>query len=529
MRLGSLTVLLSLFAVSAVACGIDDHADAETGARMYPGEGERRETNGTSGGMNSVGSSSGSSGAAVSKPAAIDGVAQQAEIRENDFISTAAQPTSTFGVDVDTASYTIMRRDLNEGRLPLQSEIRPEELVNYFRYAYPQPEAGKPFSVTVDAAPSKFGDGLHLVRVGLQGRIIDNSNRKPVNLVFLVDTSGSMGAPEKLPLVQYTLKKLTEQLRATDTLAIVTYAGEARTLLEPTTVTDKARILTAIDALRSGGSTNGEGGIKQAYALAEKAKTQDNESRVILCTDGDFNVGLTGDALVNEIVAERDKGVTLTTLGFGSSGYDDAQMESLADKGNGNYAFVDSEAEADRIVGMKLTSTIVTIAKDVKVQLTLSPNFVSRYRLIGYENRVMPNQDFTNDRKDGGEIGAGHTVTAFYEVELTEAGKNAALHQGPDGELAKVDLRYKAPADATSQEFATSLGAAKVAKSFDEAAPDFRFAAGVIELAEILRHSKHSQGARFDDIVAITQGLSNNDKDRMELVTLTESAKTLWR
>lgn len=514
MRAHSLTGLLVLVALSSVACSMSDSDSGFSGAPA---------------GKMANGGSSGYGGDSTASqiPAPGRGLPgeKHAEVTENDFIATADEPTSTFGVDVDTASYSLLRRDIDSGRLPAPAGVRPEEYVNYFHYTYPQPTDGRPFSVSIDAAPSRFGEGLHLVRVGLQGKTVDASNRKPVNLVFLVDTSGSMSAPNKLPLVKYSLTKLIDQLRPTDTLAIVTYAGAAQTLLEPTAVTDKAKIIAAIDGLSTSGGTNGEGGIRRAYELAEKAQSQYSESRVIMCTDGDFNLGVTGDELVKLVSDERSKGVTLTTLGFGEGNYNDRDMEALADRGNGNYAFIDSEAEADRVLVQKLTSTIQTIAKDVKIQLTLSPTFVSRYRLIGYENRVMANEDFADDTKDGGEIGAGHTVTAFYEVELTEAGKSGQA----EGELAKVDLRYKEPQGDVSTEFATTLAPAQVAKSFDDAPADLRFAAGVIELAEILRLSKHSQGARFDDVIAITNGLAGSDPDRVQFVGLAGRAKALWR
>jgi Ca-activated chloride channel family protein len=258
--------------------------------------------------------------------------------------------------------------------------------------------------------------------------------------------------------------------------------------------------------------------------LAEKAKTPGTESRVVMCTDGDFNLGVTGNDLIKLIVEERAKNITLTTLGFGEGNYNDADMEALADRGNGNYAFIDSEAEADKVLVDKLTSTIQMIAKDVKIQVTLTPEYISRYRLIGYENRVMPNEDFSDDTKDGGEIGAGHSSTAFYEIELTAAGKAAS-----QGQLVKVDFRYKAPEDSASKEFATIFTPEQIHASFDAAPADFRFAAGVIELAEILRKSKHSQGARFDDVIGLTEALTFEQADRKELVELARSAKALWR
>jgi Ca-activated chloride channel homolog len=446
-------------------------------------------------------------------------------VTENDFVDTAQQPTSTFGVDVDTGSYSLMRRDVTASRLPNKDGVRPEEYVNYFRYDYPQPTDQHPFSVTIDGAPSRFGDGLHLVRIGLQGKTIPVEQRQQANLVFLVDVSGSMTSSNKLPLVQYTLKQLVKRLEPTDTLGIVTYAGSDKVVLNPTPVVDKGTILDAIDGMVSGGSTNGEGGIRKAYQLAEQAKAQYSNNRVILCTDGDFNVGATGDELVALIEQERDKGIMLTTLGYGAGNYNDAVMEQLADHGNGNYAYIDGPGEANRVLGEKLVSTLQVIAKDVKVQVEFKPESALRYRLVGYENRVMSNDDFRNDAKDAGEIGAGHSVTAFYEVELSQAAKAGSLN---DGAVATVRLRYKQPDGDVATELDRSLTVGTLAPSFDAASADLRFAAGVIEFAEILRHSKHSQGARFDDVLGIVNATSNGHTDRTELGSLVNSAKSLW-
>lgn len=452
-----------------------------------------------------------------------------AEVHENDFVETAKQPTSTFAIDVDTGSYSLMRRDVTAQRLPVAEGVRPEEYLNYFKYDYPAPTDGKPFSVNVDAAPSFFGPDLHLVRVGLQGRIVPPEQRQRANLVFLVDVSGSMQASNKLPLVQYTLKQLVRRLEPTDTLGIVTYAGYEKVLLDSTAVSNKGAIYDAIDGLVASGSTNGEGGIRKAYELAEKGVQQNGVNRVVLCTDGDFNVGLTGDALISLIEKERDKGITISTLGYGDGNYNDRDMERLADHGNGNYAFVDNYGEANRVVGEKLVSTLEVIAKDVKIQVEFKPDAVSRYRLVGYENRVMANEDFRNDAKDAGELGAGHSVTAFYEVELTPAAKAGGLN---DGVAAAVRLRYKEPnatAETAATEFETPFTVGKIAPSFDAASPDFRFAAATAEYAEILRRSKHSTGARFDDVISIASATANGQGDRLEMIELVKSAKTMWK
>ncbi len=480
---------LSLAALGAVACGTD--------ASSYD--------------------SSYQQSASATAPAA------SKELVENDWVDTSTEPTSTFGADVDTASYSIMRRDVTAGKAPDPSSVRPEEYLNYFSYDYAQPQDARPFAVHLDGAPSPFGENLHLIRVGLQGRKVDVQSRKRMNLVFLVDVSGSMLASNKLGPVQYTLKQLVRRLEPTDTLSIVTYAGQDSVLIEPTAVTQKARILDAIDGMSSGGSTNGAGGIRRAYQLAEAAKQQDagaSESRVVLCTDGDFNVGETGDALVALIERERDKGVTLTALGFGEGNYNDRDMEKLADHGNGNYAYIDNAGEANRVLGEKLVSTLQVIAKDVKIQIAFQPDAVRRYRLIGYENRVLANQDFNDDKKDAGDLGAGHTVTAFYEVELTGAPTQAAL--------ANVSLRYKEPNADTSTEFGAALPLDRVAPTLDGATPSFRFAAATVEYAEILRHSKHSTGARFDEVVNLLQNNAEGRADRQELVTLAMRAKSVF-
>lgn len=449
-----------------------------------------------------------------------------APLGENDFVDTSVESTSTFGVDVDTGSYSLMRRWVESRGYLAPYAVRPEEFINYFRYDYPPPTDDRPFAVQIEGAPSPFGAGLHLMRVALQGRRIPDAARAQANLVFLVDVSGSMMSADKLGLVQYSLKQLTKRLLPTDTLSIVTYAGTDTVLLPPTPVEDKSKVLDAIDGLTVGGFTNGAGGIRQAYAQAEKTKTPGSINRVVWCTDGDFNVGATGDSLVYLIEKERDRGITLTTLGFGTGNYDDAQLEALADHGNGNYAYIDKPGEANRVLGENLVSTLQVIAKDVKVQVAFDPSVVARYRLVGYENRVLGNKDFEDDGKDAGELGAGHSVTAFYEVELT-----AQARSGPakDARMATVRLRYKEPEGSASTEFSTIFRADRVAPSFEAASIDFRFAAAVAEFAEILRYSKHSTGARFDDVLGIAAATAGDHADRKEFLTLVPSAKSLYR
>ncbi|MCA9643130.1 MAG: DUF3520 domain-containing protein, partial [Myxococcales bacterium] len=369
-----------------------------------------------------------------------------------------------------------------------------------------------PFSVSFELAPSQFGEaGQDLFRIGIKGKQVPPEERKPANLVFLIDASGSMAATNKLPLIQWSLRQLVKRLEPTDRLGIVVYAGDVRFEMQPTEVNDKSEILDQINRLQARGGTNGAAGIQTAYAMAESAFRANGVNRVVLCTDGDFNVGLTGDALISEIEEYRDKGVTLSVLGFGTSA-NDAFMEQLADHGNGNYALIDNQNEATRVLGEDLVSTLQVIAKDVKIQVEFNQDTVQRYRLIGYENRVLNNSDFTNDSVDSGDLGAGHFVTSFYELE-----RDLSLSQG---RMATVRLRYKEPEGDVSTELTFDFDLSAAANSFDEASSDFRFAAGVVEFAEILRGSKHSQGQRFDDILQIVSATQGEDNLRKEFFGL---------
>ncbi|MBW2734148.1 MAG: von Willebrand factor type A domain-containing protein [Deltaproteobacteria bacterium] len=448
----------------------------------------------------------------------------QGELIENDFVNTSEETTSTFGIDVDTGSYTLSRRALNEGQLPDPDSVRVEEFINYFAYAYTPPSSAseRPFAIDLEMAPSPFGvQGTKLLRVGLKGYEVPADQRKPANLVFLIDVSGSMGSSDKLPWVKELLRGLTETLQPTDTLGIVTYASGVREVLQPTAVENKSVILDAITELQSGGSTAGAGGIQAAYAMAESAKQTGSINRVVLCTDGDFNVGITGDALVDWVSAKRDEGITLSVFGFGMGNYKDVFLEQLADNGDGNYAYIDSSDEIQRVLSESLIGMLQVIAKDVKVQLVFDETIVSAFRLVGYENRVMPNQDFVDDTKDGGEIGAGHTVTAFYELKLHD--------QAPGvGKVATVRLRYKEPDGDTSKLIEHTLVLDGERATFAEASEDFRFAAAVVELAEVLRVSKHSEGARFDEVIEIARATAGDNAYRLELVALAEIARGLW-
>ncbi len=439
---------------------------------------------------------------------------------ENEFVATATQSTSTFSVDVDTASYSNARRFLNSGTLPPPDSIRVEEFVNYFSYDYPQPELD-PFSVNMEVAPSPFGEGLHMLRIGIQGKIIPEEERIPANLVFLIDVSGSMQSDNKLPLVKFLLSKLVTVLRSDDRLGIVVYASQQGTLLPSTPVEEKSAILDAIDGLEAGGSTAGAAGLKAAYEMVSANMVDGGINRVVLCTDGDFNVGVTGEALITMIEAYRESGVTLSVFGFGTGNYKDMYMEQLADHGNGNYAYIDSQNEALHIISEKLVSTLQVIAKDVKVQVEFNPANILRYRLVGYENRLLENDDFNDDTVDAAEVGAGHTVTAFYEVELAQ--------ELSAERLAECRFRYKEPQGTESILISQTVMPESVVATVEETSPGFRLAAAVVEFAEILRHSKHCQDADFEKVLELAQASADEQRPiEAELLQLIEAAKSLW-
>ena len=442
---------------------------------------------------------------------------------ENDFKDPAKDPLSTFSIDVDTASYTIMRQALNSGALPAPDGVRVEEYVNYFNYSYAQPPAGEPFSINMEGAPSPFGTGYHLLRVGLQGLVLPKAERKPANLVFLIDVSGSMGSSNKLPLVKSALIFLLGQLEPKDTLGIVTYASTVIELLQPTAISasTKAQVTAKINGLYASGGTAGGPGIQKAYTMAKSAMITGGINRVILCTDGDFNIGLSGAALISYIEQKRKEGVTLSGIGFGTGNYKDTLLEELTNKGNGNYAYIDTQKEAEKVFGEKLLGTLQVIAKDVKIQVEYDPKTIKKYRLVGYENRLLKPSDFKDDTKDAGEIGAGHNVTAFYELE-TQAGLQ------PGDVLATVRFRYKEPDGTVSKELIQVIRVNQLGPTFDQASADLRFAAAVVEFAEILRKSKHSQGAQFGEVKKIAAATAGGSADRLELVGLVTKAASLW-
>jgi Ca-activated chloride channel family protein len=412
--------------------------------------------------------------------------------------SVAEAPVSTFGVDVDTGSYANVRRMLANGQMPPQGAVRTEEMLNYFRYDYAAPrDRDRPFSVSTDMTTTPWNPETRLLRIGLRGYDVPRSGRPPANLVFLVDVSGSMEQEDKLPLVQCSLDLLSRNLSPRDRVSIVVYAGAAGQVLAPTA--DKARVIEAISRLRAGGSTAGAAGIQLAYKTARENMIEGGINRVILATDGDFNVGVTSnDALIDMVEREREAGITLTTLGFGTGNYNEAMMERIADHGNGNYSYIDSPREAQKVLEQELSSTLFTIAKDVKIQVEFNPAHVSEYRLIGYENRALTEQEFDNDAVDAGDIGAGHQVTALYEI--VPAGAKGWLpdrrypanrpEAGPAGgsrsELAWLKLRYKLPHQDESRLIEQPI-AARLIRTAEAPRGDSAFAAAVAAFGQKLR------------------------------------------
>ena len=448
--------------------------------------------------------------------------------------AVADAPVSTFGIDVDTGSYANVRRLLNTGQLPPQAAVRTEEMLNYFRYDYPRPaDRSRPFSISTDMMTTPWNPETRLLRVGLRGYDLPRQGRPPANLVFLIDVSGSMSSIDKLPLVQCSLALLAQRLNPRDRVAIVVYAGAAGLVLEPTS--DRARVIDAIGRLQAGGSTAGAAGIQLAYQTARENMIENGINRVILATDGDFNVGITSnETLVDMVERERSAGITLTTLGFGTGNYNEAMMEQIADHGNGNYAYIDSPREAQKVLDDELASTLFTIAHDVKIQVEFNPAYVSEYRLIGYENRLLAEQDFDNDAVDAGDIGAGHQVTAMYEI--VPAGSrgwlpdrrypaNRRVAEGAsNNELAFLRLRYKLPGQQESRLIEQPVSAALV-RTARAPRGDSAFAAAVAAYGQLLRGDTNMGRFSFADARALAQSASLDSWWRREFVRLTELAE----
>ena len=461
-----------------------------------------------------------------------------AAIDENPFRRVSSDPLSTFSVDVDTASYANVRRFLNEGSLPPADAVRIEELINYFRYDYPQPSGTDPFSVTTELAECPWNPKHRLALIGLQGRQLPDGDQPPRNLVFLIDVSGSMMSPDKLPLVRNGLRMLTDILTDRDRVAIVVYAGSSGLVLPSTPGSNRGRIHRAIAELEAGGSTNGGEGIQLAYRVARDQFIRGGINRVILATDGDFNVGITDrNALVRLIEEQRASGVFLSVLGVGTGNLNDATMETLADQGNGNYSYLDSLQEARKVLVREAGSTLVTIAKDVKLQVEFNPRHVVGYRLIGYENRMLRDEEFNDDKKDAGEMGAGHSVTALYEIVPTgvpfpSAEVDPLKYQTPgsvtenasSNELFTVKLRYKAPSAEESQLISRTLLNRLQAPSMN-----LGFASAVSELGMLLRKSVHAPAASYAAAIARARTFRGDDPDgyRAEFVKLAELASSL--
>jgi Ca-activated chloride channel family protein len=455
----------------------------------------------------------------MSVPVAVEpqNTAKYATINENGFVDTRKEKTTTFSIDVDGASYANVRRFLNANIAPPSDAVRIEEMINYFTYNYPQPTDNKPFTVATEVAGCPWDTNHRLLRIGIQGKTIDQWKLAPNNLVFLLDVSGSMSPPERLPLLTSAFRLLVDQLRAEDSVAIVVYAGAAGLVLPRTSGADKQTILASLDRLTAGGSTAGGAGIELAYSIAEQNFSAQANNRVILATDGDFNVGTTDiESLTKLIEAKRQKGIYLTCLGVGTGNYNDALMESLADKGDGNYYYLDNIKEAKKVFVHQLQGTLVAIAKDVKVQLEFDPSLVTSYRQIGYEDRALANKDFEDDTKDAGELGSGHSVTALYEIATTGR-----------GQIAEVRLRYKEPKASASQ-LITSR-AVDEGRSVYEASPDLQFAAAVAEFGMLLRQSQHKGTATFADVLALARAMRGPDLEgyREEFLRMVETSRTL--
>ncbi|MFJ1256733.1 von Willebrand factor type A domain-containing protein [Cupriavidus sp. CuC1] len=462
-------------------------------------------------------------------------------IDENGVQQVAQAPVSTFSIDVDTGSYSNVRRLLNAGRLPPADAVRVEEMINYFPYDYAQPRDGRPFAVHADAAPAPWQAHNVLLRIGIKAADAARDSLPAANLVFLVDVSGSMYSPDKLPLLKSSLKLLTNALRAQDRITLVTYASGTRVVLPPTPGSDKAAISSAIDSLVAGGSTAGASGIALAYQAAQQSFIAGGINRVLLATDGDFNVGITDFRQLKALVAEKRKsGVSLSTLGFGTGNYNDQLMEQLADAGDGAYSYIDNLMEGQKVLVEEFSSTLATVARDVKIQVEFNPATVKEYRLIGYENRALKREDFNNDQVDAGDIGAGHTVTALYELTLAgqpglidplryqPASPAARPGNGIAGELAHIKLRYKLPQAQTSELIDLPVQAASV-RPLAQADDALRFATAVAGFGQLLRGGNHVGSWTYADARTLALGARGTDRFgyRGEFIRLVDLAQAL--
>jgi Ca-activated chloride channel family protein len=467
-------------------------------------------------------------------------------IEENGYRLTSVNPLSTFSIDVDAASYSNVRRFLLSGQKPEKGAVRIEEMINYFSYDYPDPVGNDPFSITTEIGDCPWNKNK-LVHIGLQGKRIKKENLPPNNLVFLLDVSGSMDAPNKLPLLKSSFKLLVNELGKNDRIAIVVYAGAAGVVLNSTVATNSTPILEALENLQAGGSTAGGQGLELAYKIAQENFIKEGNNRVILATDGDFNVGMSSDdAMENLIVKKRETGIFLTCLGFGTGNYKDSKMETLADKGNGNYAYIDNLLEAKKVLVTEMGATLVTIAKDVKIQVEFNPALIASYRLIGYENRLLNAEDFNDDKKDAGEIGAGHSVTALYEIVLKgEEGEQGTTvdplrYQQPDqnlnenktafgDEVLTVKFRYKAPDQMDSKLIQRNLKNTII--PWVNLSNDYKFSASVAGFGMLLRESEFAKNLTFDQLIEWANQSKGKDENgyRAEFIRLVEMAKAIYK
>ena len=462
------------------------------------------------------------------------------EIKENSFVAVAQQPVTTFSADVDRAAYANVRRIIGYGQIPPKDAVRIEEMVNYFDYDYPAPEEGSasPLRVSPELAFAPWNPNHLLLRIGLQAKKIDLAKAPPSNIVFLIDVSGSMDEDNKLPLLKSSFKMLLGQLRPDDKIAIVTYANGTKVALPSTSVKDKEKIIKVLDNLYASGGTSGGKGIQLAYEQAQKSFIKNGNNRIILATDGDFNIGINNTTDLEKFIEkQRESGIYMSVLGFGIGNYRDDMAETIADKGNGNYAYIDNITEAKKVLVNELSGTLFAVAKDVKLQLEFNPKYVKEYKLIGYENRMLANEDFTNDKKDAGEIGAGHTVTALYELVPSDGKVAQSLRyqsqelneKGKGNELGFLKIRYKDPKvkDAKSVEITEPLVFNK--KALKETSTDYRFAASVAEFGILLRDNSNKANATYDQVIELAEGAIGKDPEgyRKEFVRLVKSVKML--
>ena len=463
-----------------------------------------------------------------------------AHFDDNPVKRVAENPVSTFSIDGDTGSYSNVRRMLNQGRLPVRDAVRVEELLNYFDYAYQAPvERNKPFTVTTELGPNPWNANSGLLHIGIQGYDVDAADIPASNLVFLIDVSGSMQSPDKLELLKKGLSLLSKQMREQDRIAIVVYAGASGIVLEPTAGSEQLKISQALAGLTAGGSTNGGAGIRLAYQVAESAFIEGGVNRILLATDGDFNVGTTSFEQLMDLVEEKRKsGIGLSTLGFGTGNYNDHLAEQLANRGNGSYAYIDTLNEANKVLVDQMSATLLTIARDVKIQIEFNPAVVSEYRLIGYQNRQLRREDFNNDKIDAGEIGAGHSVTALYEITLADSGKSrmdplryadASSSDSNSDELAYLKLRYKQPGASNSKLVEHVIETSEMVNALEQTSEAYRFAGAVAGFGQLLRGSDYTDSFAYDDVLRLSREARGKDVDgyRGEFIQLVKLARSL--